>query len=372
MEALSDADFACPPAGNTGGNQTQTQKQTGYGVKLDYLRGILPRPLVDPLLTLFEPIYGKGQRADRGVSGYTSRVDLPTPGMFIAWSDDRSEALLNVPGKALDHLGASGVLDLLHVLRDLEFRPSRLDVAFDDFEGLIPLADVHAAGQAGNMLGFRKYRAQREFTGGQLTGDTAYFGSRGENGSGKFVRFYDKTMQTAGESAGVEHHHTRYEVEFTGEIARDLFADLTAAADLDTLTGCMAQALGGAITFADRQGQRNGNTARFERFPWWVKLLDILGAVKYRVERHKTTIEDQFHWLKKQVAGVAAKVRAVVNLQCGRGRQLWEALLDNAERSIDLAALGKLETRLPMWLVERELEDARREPFRAAGRPSLR
>lgn len=358
-----------PPAGNTGGNQTLNQKQQGHGVKLDYLRGTFPRPRLDSLLTLLEPIFGKGHRAALGVSGYTSRIDLPTPGLFLAWSDDRPEALLNVPGKALDLLGASGCWDLLQFLRVVEFRPTRLDVAFDDFDGLIPMPEVHAAGQAGNFLGFRKYRTNREFSGGVLSGDTAYFGSRGENGAGRFVRFYNKTMETGGESSGLHHDHTRFEVEFSGELARELWVDLTAAADVENLTRVIAHALGGAITFADRQGQRNGNTSRFERAGWWVKVVEILGAVKYRVQRQKPVIQQQIEWFKKQVSGTAAKIRAAVQNQYGLGRQFLNAILDDV--AIDLAALAGPENQVPKWMVERELEAAGREPFRAARRLSL-
>lgn len=360
IDELLDAEV--PPAGNTGGNQT------GHGLKVDGIRGTFPRPKLDCLVSLLEGIYGKGTKADRGISGYSQRIDFPTPGLLVAWSEDRPEAFVNVPGRAFDALDAGAVLDLLHFLGELGLRPSRLDLAFDDFEGLIPMGQVHAAGQSGNFIGFRKYRNNQEWDGGKLTGDTAYFGSRGENGSGKFIRFYNKTMQTGGESAGAEHDHNRYEVEASADIARQVFVDLTASTNVEEMTRTIAKFLGGAITFAERHGLRNGNTSRFERAEWWVRILDILGAVKYRSLRGKTTLQQKLEWVKKQVIPTLAKIKKTVDRQFGIGRQFLNAMIETAESFLDQDALNNPENQLPIWIVRREIQAGRRGPFRAADR----
>ena len=107
-------------------------------------------------------------------------------------------------------------LQLMHDLEALGVKCTRIDLAADDFTRKRLVMDViHQAATAGHVVGFRCYDPRRPLKNmqtGQLAGDTAYFGKRGNHGSGRYVRFYDKGLESNGEVDSI-----RYEVELSGQ-----------------------------------------------------------------------------------------------------------------------------------------------------------
>jgi hypothetical protein len=222
-----------------------------------------------------------GEERDRGVHSYSRSMTFEEGGL-VAWSEGRKECLFSLSGKCVDRLTLHDLLGLFENIRDMGGKFSRLDLAYDDFDGELRLEDVHAAAEAGNVIGYRRYNAQRPKTmsvdGGVLLGDSAEFGRRGKDGSGRFNRIYNKCLESGGEVNAV-----RLEVEFSKEMANHVGRLLSMSGSADVMEKKISEAIGGSIDFRERG--EHAHIDRMPRLPWWQKILDRLGACKYSVDR---------------------------------------------------------------------------------------
>lgn len=141
-----------------------------------------------------------------------------------------------------------------------------------------------------------------------MGGRTCYFGTRGADGGGVFVRFYEK-----GREMGLPVDLLRYEVELTGEKAQDAAKRLAASEDAWWPIG--ASILAGAMDFRDGYGAKRGNphAARdCERHKWWASLLERLNAaVKLKGrKRIPATLGSLRDWLEASAPRALAIMRA--------------------------------------------------------------
>lgn len=105
---------------------------------------------------------------------------------------------------------------------------------------------------------------------GELKGDTLYFGGRGKNGGGKYLRIYNKTLESKGVVDSVH-----WECECSKKKAQHAFFKLSQCAFASLLVGL----IGGCIDFVERKDKNLGRATRFE---WWQSIVDLLGRVVLR------------------------------------------------------------------------------------------
>jgi hypothetical protein len=143
---------------------------------------------------------------------------------------------------------------------------------------------------------------------GPTGGRTCYFGRRGNDGGGVFVRFYEK-----GREQGLPVDLLRYEIELSGDKAQDAAKKLVAGGEGWASVG--ASILAGAIDFRDGYGELRGTAHAHrdcERSAWWSLLLTRLAAaVKLqRVARPDATLLSMRDWVEKNLGRVLAILRS--------------------------------------------------------------
>jgi len=234
-------------------------------------------------------------------------------------------ACLMVPGSALDSLDGEGLGQLLaDLLYRFWFRASRIDVAWDDYERRITPGQVWEYCRAGDVSGFQlitPHQDHRVVSGAAvLESDSLAFGRRGSDGSGKFLRVYDKAMESDGEQNCI-----RWEVEYSGDRAAEVFRRLASASSLPELGAFLGALVGGCVSFI-RRAEGDKNLARCPVHEWWQEIVALLGRVSVRRPKRLATVEQSQAWVARQVSGTLAVLRSALGSE---GFREWlEPLLD--------------------------------------------
>jgi DNA relaxase NicK len=178
--------------------------------------------------------------------------------------------------------------NFLCFLGDLGFKPSRIDLAIDDYTKSLAWQSFDDARKAGYARGFIKARLTSSF--GDKLGDgfTYYMGS---TGSDKLYRFYDKFVESNGEIDAY-----RLEGQYRDDWCKSIWALLVqSASDSDqdfhrTIVNCVCS----PINFVDE------NDVPLQ---WWS---DFKHSVKFEginltCGRVKTSIQKSIDWVEKSV-----------------------------------------------------------------------
>ena len=184
------------------------------------------------------------------------------------------------------------------LLSEFEFKPSRIDLALDDYTKSLTWRNFDDARKAGQAYGFKKGRLTTSF--GDVLGDgfTYYMGS---SGSDKLYRFYDKNVESNGENDCY-----RLEAQFRDDWCKSVWASLLAA-DTDkkihqTIVDCVCQ----PIDFYDVDEDSG------EKIPlqWWSDFKDLVLflGVNLSCGRIKTSIERSLEWVEKSVERTLATI----------------------------------------------------------------
>jgi DNA relaxase NicK len=202
---------------------------------------------------------------------------------------------IQMPATALNCFDADSLFQLVKdLVRLFWFQSTRLDLCYDDYDRIICPHEVAAEARKGNFTGYRRFEhlAPQKLN-GDLEGDTLYFGRRGKNGSGRFLRCYDKDLQTKGAVCSI-----RWEVEFSKEKARDIFFRLSQLNSMEEFAAMIAALIGGSIDFVDRKGI---HLDRMQRLDFWERIVSQLGAVKFRNPKRVKSVEKAQDWIERSV-----------------------------------------------------------------------
>lgn len=320
-----------PPCSNTGGKVTNpvlgAAAAAAAGVRLDvsvsrdvvelekscgWFAGSFPEGLRDKIAAVLVSYFGGPFTSrDRGANSY-GQSSVNEAGALLAWSDGRPDAWVCLNASVLGLLLPEQVPELLVELVDLGVRPTRIDLTVDIPTTWVEMEHVHEAARAGQVHGFRKYDPRRPIKNmatGELAGDTAYFGSRGGDGSGKFVRFYSKGLESGGRL-----NATRFEVEASGDIARGWVEVLLSRVDrFWEKAGSLAV---GAIDFVDRSGAHR-HRDRFTRLTWWDRVVSLARAARVHLERQPSSLQRSAEWVQDQLAVLFARIGLTIEQQQG-------------------------------------------------------
>jgi len=286
-------------------------------VGLHWLRGSVPMDchvgLVSYLNTWFgdesqQQLYGLWfyDRSIRWANG----VQLNFHSHSDRASITRGRIALEVPGSALEVMDTAYCLSFMRGLECFGFQCSRLDAYYDDPQRLVTpsglAALVHDENADGHVLradftGFRRITKRTISNDKARTFDEVAFGTRGANGSGKYLRIYDKGLESKGENTAV-----RYELELSDERSQKAFEMLTHATIKDA-SGIVGALVGGCIDFKKRTGDRH--LERLERYGFWQTIIDRLGRVPLAGKQVPKTVERSAAYVQRQVAGTLQMVR---------------------------------------------------------------
>lgn len=329
-----------PPNGNTGG---------GSACRVDWFNVTVPLDLREQARALIVKVLGEPERLARSFYSYREAEGWATGGK-ACWTVGRRECLFSLNGDSLAWWDAPGLRQLMRELWAMGARCTRLDVAYDDFERSVPLEEVHRAALSGCVVGFKVYQAHRpvNLCTGELMGDSACFGRRGENGSGKYLRIYDKALESKGEMDCI-----RWEVEFSQERANQAFAVLAGADDQEGWGHAVGALVAGSIDFRVQDAGNGQHVLRRERLNWWAVMLQRLGRCVVKVQRSMPPLDKFMQWVKRCVVPGLALVREVsmrqVSIDEGVFAELWSNLLDEARTMISWRRQMGRELGLDVW-----------------------
>ena len=311
------------PSGTTGDKLTTG---TGVVVRHDWLNVTAPLAMREKIQAFVETYLGAAVQRDRGANTYAHSVAWES-GALLAWTEDRAECWLSINGDSCDLILPELKLEFLQGLRGLGAKCTRVDAAIDVRRDLLTMERVHAAARADHVVGFRRYepvQPVRDMRTGELAEDQARFGRRGRDGSGRFVRVYDKGLESDGELDCV-----RVEVELSGDMAAQVFElMLCGASDLAELERNLGRCVVASIDFADKSGA-HGHRDRFERLTWWQRIVDLVGSATIAVERVQPTLERSVEFIKRVAPMIFARLVRAVDLAGMAGEQLLSQLVSD-------------------------------------------
>lgn len=314
---VSTGNGEAPPPLLLGGILSQTAPspcQEGP-VRLHWLRGTCPMLGLDELATRIDQCFQGGpQVKEHAQYRYELAYCWQPWGVELCFDDDPASqrhgnrALLIVPGQALDHLGPEQQLLLLKDLHNrFGFTATRIDCAFDDYERVITPSQLNEALVAERVIskGFLLCDPKHPRRDGVIDCDQINFGRRGKDGSGKFLRIYDKALQGEGMNC------IRWEAEFSGKRARGVADALSQADSVPALAGLLGGFVAGSIDFVEPTGRAGDkNLSRLKRPDWWQQLQSRMGEARTMPNRIPVpTLVGKVEWIANSVAPTLALLR---------------------------------------------------------------
>lgn len=238
-------------------------------------------------------------------------VDL-SAGIVSSWNEDKIKAVLQWIFLQSGHL-------------------TRLDIALDDRDATVSVAQVRQAVEAGQAVTrSEKFQAvsASSLRRGESTGDTLYFGSRE---SQTMLRVYDKRLEL--QHKGREDWQTygvRWELEFKKDRAH---ACAKALLYLDP-EDCRSFLVGVLRSYVDFRDTTRDATAwekyRAPLLSWWAALTEGFQKCRLAVEQVQHTIEQVKQWLARSIGPMLAVVYKVAGpsflheVICA-GQQRWRS-----------------------------------------------
>jgi hypothetical protein len=235
----------------------------------------------------------------KALGGYYTNRDLQKA-RFRDWEHARDAA-------SLAKWSAVNRLDELlpRFVDNFEARATRIDVAADFVGQELALYD-HAAESCAKseLCGARRFSPyeERSITEGRV-GATLYVGRRGQNGSGRLGRIYDKGLESGQAAAGA---WERFEVEFTSDCAAQVAHAITNATEWRRAATAM---LLGAFEFRRVTGRRELQYRPL--VTWWAKLVALVETRRAAMIRTPSTLTSYAAWIDRAVAPTLKAMAAI-------------------------------------------------------------
>lgn len=197
-------------------------------------------------------------------------------------------------------------LEWFKLLDDLKVRYSRIDIALDDFIGLLDFDLMEEKIKKGEVISLSRTRnidsaldfkkAEKLDNNGNSKGKTIYFGNRQ---SLMMIRFYDKKREQ--EEKKISCHYDfwqRYEIVLKREKATDFINKLEKGVNFGKL---YLEVLAGLIRFVDRGADTN--KARWKTSEFWNNFIKGSEGVKLESKNLDPSLDKTIKWIDESVLG---------------------------------------------------------------------
>jgi len=258
-------------------------------------------------------IWGDFDQDGYGFWSYDSRF-IWKSGVSLNYDEDpeRSNRVhcgmmtLDCPGSSLDEVTAPDLQLLIEFCEAIGGKCTRIDTFFDDYARRITPHEIYDVVKKGDYSGFRTYSRIERGNRNELTHDEIAFGRRGSFGNGKYLRIYDKELESHGEQKCI-----RYEVEWTGRKADSVFKKISVTCgNVEAFATLVGSLVAGSVTFVKRTGDKN--VCRLDVYDWWREIVEILhGPIVIRTSRKKDSLTGKIEWVKRNVSPSLACLRNV-------------------------------------------------------------
>lgn len=304
--------------------------QKGNPTGVHWLRNSFDFKSLDSVMAMVCSFFGVCEICYNGILSYTARYVWQS-GVSLCFDEDpeirqkshRDRITLDVPGSACEELTAPDLLLLMQYIRELDDKCTRIDVFFDDYERVVSLEELRTAIDKHDFSDFRIASKNQTLDrtkkrNGGVTYDAVSFGRRGSAGAGKYLRIYDKNLESKGEENCI-----RWEVEFTQHYADKVFKILSGAdGNLEVFAIACGALIGGCMKFVHRNGDKN--ITRLDLYDWWEEIAKNLGVLRVRIAKKKNTLTGMMEWTERQVS----QTLAVIGLSFKTERDLYDWIQD--------------------------------------------
>ena len=194
--------------------------------------------------------------------------------------------------------------DWFNLLNDLNARYSRIDIALDDFIGLLDFDLMEDKIKKGEVISLSRTRnidssldfkkAEKLDNNGNSKGKTIYFGNRQ---SLMMIRFYDKKKEQEEKKLFCSYDFwQRYEIVLKREKATDFINKLKTGVDFAEL---YLKVLAGLIRFVDRGADKN--KARWKTSEFWNTFIKNSEGVKLESKNLDPSLDKTIKWIDESV-----------------------------------------------------------------------
>ena len=265
----------------------------------DWIQGTFPEQNLEGVESLFDGYLDlAGQPVDKGRYRYdSSRIYPDGIAIYFDRRDSiekhKGRAMVAIPGRALSAMTDEQKVVVIRHLNQHGFKPTRLDIAVDDYSMKVKPESLARALHDGKAepLSFRKFGVVQETkVNGEVIGDTLYLGTRGDSGSGCFIRYYRKDLESGGDRKCF-----RWEAEFTGKKAVHVWSaivDATKERNYSDVCKVLGQYVGGYIEFTSAPPRIKSHLQ---------KLIASLGQARAPDPRVPKTVERTMDWVSRCV-----------------------------------------------------------------------
>ena len=268
------------------------------------------------LIEIGERLGGLEER-EYSFNGYTNSAGVLSYGK-VGWTPERpSQGIcLDLPASALGMLEEE-FSEFLEWVYTRGGRCSRLDIALDDYEGLLDMRVIESHLEAGRLVScWRSWKPEESAraidpTKREKVGKTLYIGSKK---SDRYVRFYDKLAErkARGAEVGGLRHWVRFELQSRGDRACAVFDEMVEGLSgygraANRVGEYLAEYVYGLLDFKELECS-TGDTNKFRQptVEWWAKFLEVGMKTRIVIPKRKQDIETVKRLWEENIAVMAA------------------------------------------------------------------
>ncbi|MCC6580875.1 MAG: replication initiation factor domain-containing protein [Phycisphaeraceae bacterium] len=307
------------------------------GIGIDWFRMTRPEQTFSPTLHRLQSLFGPAQKG-KGMHFYEASYRFANGAMILYDLDGDKGHCIDLPG---DALGSMSPDEAVAFCRDLMLgtcHVTRLDIRIDwqTDEGVGLIDHCLASVRANQLCRAKRWKPIEEYTSnGEIISKGVVFGQRGKLGSGRYVRVYDKSLETGDKPVGT---WERFEAELTGDIAHEAALALFSCTDWPRRAAEIAL---GCVDFREANGSTS--LARRPRVAWWESLLGSIEPMPMVLQRKPSNLTKWVSWVRRNIG------RTVVSMAQQTGETpaevvqrlgLFESQYVDTERSSDVQLLG--------------------------------
>lgn len=312
-------------------------------VSLDWLRLVGSSAYLQDVIGWLSELTEDAGEEWAGCWRYRERRRFPG-GAFVAFSEGVEHFAVEVPGGFLRSVDRGKLIEVVLRMWNLGFVGRRVDFALDCFgddpeygpEGEVVrggsqvglIAAMSDAVDRGELCRARRVQRVVSFDGPDLVEHQIRIGKRGGKlGSGRFVRVYDKGLETGQREAG---EWERFEVEFSADCAEQAFDGWARSVQsVGGPVGFMRASILGAIEFRE---SGKGSACTRKLAGWWRELIGACGTCRLVARRSLDKVKDFRAHVRR---AVAPKIAAIAQVLCVTPVQLFASMVEGVGPSVN-------------------------------------
>ena len=280
------------PDSKTGGKLATPSERPSLSI--DWLRMSGPRSQRHEALSLLSEYLGSAT-SGKGRHFLNSGFRFGNAGIYFDSDDDlrQDHCLVDIPGEGCSEFTFEQIREVMHELLLLGFKITRVDVALDLFTKSDLIDNVYNSCMSGELCRARRFKPQYEQSGAVVTAHGCNIGRRGKDGSGRYLRVYDKGLETQEEPQGT---WVRWEAELSDEPGQEFALQFVQTADYTKVA--LQHALG-VCDFREVTGDHHID--RRPRCAWFQELLEEIRPTRVVKDRPKSTLHSWKRWMQTAV-----------------------------------------------------------------------